>query len=271
MTLSPSLLTALLGVCMLSSCSLPRNHSELMRGNQVRGDVPLYMPGGLWDFFRAGLILPGSGGYARAEYDVMDIGEDGNVVSSSGREGVKTVAQVAIPSSIASFDLSRTSIEMRGAVPATKKERAAQSPAAAQPAETPMLAAAPKVLPLPSLSVMPVVETPKLADAPIAQPLPPQPVVPVVEVTPTPRIAAVAVPTVSLRPPRSSRALLANRYLQAGPATRPQTSAKRVASVRKTPLLPDAQGHHSSPVRGVPPSSARWISNPHFQVVSAVQ
>ncbi|MBL9129666.1 MAG: hypothetical protein JNG86_00595 [Verrucomicrobiaceae bacterium] len=240
-----------------------------MRGNKVRGgDVPLYMPGGIRDFFRAGLILPGSGGYARAEYDVLDIGDDGRVVPSSGRKGVKTVAQVAIPSTVSSFDLSRTNIEMRGAVPATEQDRGPLRPAAERPVETPMLADAPKAKPVPSQPAAPFIKVAPAPSIAVAK-------IPAAEREPPTAVIASAraatVPAVPLLPPRTSSALLANRYFQAGPAAQTPTPAPRVASIREAPLLADARGHITSPVGGGPPSSARWISNPHFQVVSSVQ
>jgi hypothetical protein len=108
-------LTPLLGLCALTSCVLPKNHSQVMHGNVRGGDVPLYMTGSMDDFLGADLILPDFGGYVRLEYDVFDLGKDG-LLSPALKAAASPMAQIAIPRLISSFNLD-DGFEIRHALP----------------------------------------------------------------------------------------------------------------------------------------------------------
>lgn len=157
------------GATVLSSCALPRNQAEVMHGAVLGGPVPLYKTGSIGEFFKAGLVLPDVGGYVRAEFDVLNIGSDGlvNPSKGGGKGSTKTVAQLALPRKISSYDLSGTNCEMRAAVPSTNP---ATSPAAAPPAAAPLIAAArppaapARAVPKAALPVAPTV-TPAAAPA----------------------------------------------------------------------------------------------------------
>lgn len=190
-------LAVLLGGCALSSCRLPRHHAEVMHGSVLGGKVPLFKTGTISEFFRAGLILPDVGGYVRAEFDVLDVGGDGRVSSSkeSGGSPKKgTVAQVAIPRLVSSFDLSRSDLQMRAALPAEKKPTI--------PLRDPEEARA--ALLIASAPVAPA--SPKPVSLPVAAPGNPAPVR-----SPTPVIvAAAAAPSAPVIPPLDVKDLWAS-------------------------------------------------------------
>lgn len=202
------LVVILLCTSVLSSCMLPRNHSEVMRGSVRGGDVPLYMTGSMSEFYRAGLILPDVGGYVRAEFDVLDVGADGLISPSTGGKGAghsRPVAQVAIPSLVSSYDLSRSTCEMRAACPADQDQNAGPLGHANAPpaviAEAPA-ALSPVVAPIPKIgpAISPVVA----AEPPPAVVEPPAPLV----VSSSPIVAPP-----QIRPPSNAR-WITNSYFQ---------------------------------------------------------
>lgn len=162
----------------LSGCRLPRNQAEVMHGKVQGGEVPLYKTGSIDEFYRAGLILPDVGGYVRAEFDVLNVQGDGSVSTSSGGrgKGAGTVAQVAIPRLVSSYDLSRSNVEMRAAAPAAG---AAGSAAVGEvPAPAPSAIAAAPVAPrLPQAAPTPLPVRP----APLVMAAAPVPSLPAVK------------------------------------------------------------------------------------------
>ncbi len=133
---------------VMSGCALPRNQTEVMHGKVLGGKVPLYQTGSLVEFFRAGLVVPDVGGYARTEFDVFNIGRDGRFSSASGggEASQGTVAQVALPRRVSSYDLSRSNCEMRAAVPADGKGADTGGMIAAAPGAVPR-SGAPSAMP----------------------------------------------------------------------------------------------------------------------------
>lgn len=189
----PTLLTTLLSAGMLSSCMLPRNHAEVMHGKVHGGDVPLYKTGSMDDFFRAGLILPDIGGYVRAEFDVLDLGADGRVRPSNDDSEAgpsKTVAQIAIPSLVSSYDLSRSSCEMRAACPTDQDTSPLRHTKLAPPPAT-IAASLDPAIPMQQPA----------APATIAATVEPKPV----EAPPPLVASAAAAPPRQIRPPSSAR------------------------------------------------------------------
>lgn len=121
---------------VLSSCSLPRNHSQVLHGDRRGGDVPLYMMGSLPDFSNAGLVL---GRYVRTEYDIFDLDSNG-FLSPSWEHDASPLAQVAIPRLVASIDIPGH-FEVRYALPAEESDTLGKSLASNDQPVTPSASA----------------------------------------------------------------------------------------------------------------------------------